>query len=248
MPLCHYVHEGRKARIHRETYGGQLWRLCTHQPHITGNRNSLFRSLLQTLSSLFPKSTPDGRGRRNRQCHQHTDTFRPASPRFGLQQYQPSLACTTWYCRRRLFLWSGSSPAGFATRYVRLHSRSPRIQEQPWRVISGRRYDKCLLQIWFRSAGIRIMVFRCPWIGQGRPYRNHRRQGNDLFLCFHLRSHRPAYWKRPRGVSSRKSPSCTTSAHKSRSRTLAGKSCLYLRRHQCDTHQLGNGPYTWQTL
>ncbi len=22
--FCHYVHEGRKARIHRETYGGQL--------------------------------------------------------------------------------------------------------------------------------------------------------------------------------------------------------------------------------
>lgn len=70
--------------------------------------------------------------------------------------------------------------------------------------------------------------------------------GDKGMICFSVFTYDPIALHTERGREEflPEIPSCTTSAHKSRSRTLAGKSCLYLRRHQCDTHQLGNGPYT----
>ena len=84
-------------------------------------------------------------------------------------------ACAARYSWRRLFLQPRASSARLASGDVRLHTRSRRIQEQPWRTIRSGRYHQRLLQIRDRTARLWLMVFRSARVGKGRPYRNNRR-------------------------------------------------------------------------
>ncbi len=65
--------------------------------------------------------------------------------------------------------------ARLASGDVRLHTRSRRIQEQPWRTIRSGRYHQRLLQIRDRTARLWLMVLRSARVSKGRPYRNNRR-------------------------------------------------------------------------
>ncbi len=58
---------------------------CTESTAYPMKRGSLFRSILPTLSSLFPESKGISRERDDRQRYQCTDSFCPAATRSGLQ-------------------------------------------------------------------------------------------------------------------------------------------------------------------